>query len=436
MQFVCRTVRRCALVCLSLFSLFLSAPPCQADDADIAAALGAMLRQEWQAYGSAQAAWSGGIGVQVVTPQGSHYASAGLEHGLNDIHFRGASLTKTFTAAAVLLLQQRGLLDIDHRIVAPMPGRSEPYAPDTPDFAIPYKELITIRQLLGHVAGVFDVDNDATPPDIEAPYAGQRYVAWKQAQNPAHTFSFAELAGVAAAHGLAYFAPEVGYHYSNTGYSILGAIIERVSGMSYATFLQEALLAPNGLDDTSFPDQGDESSLPQPAPASSYSLENRMLTAEEAFNPSAHVAEGNLVTTPADLARWIYRLFRAEAGVGRELITQMTDVEQYSSDYGLGCNFNSDIGYGHVGALHGWMTVAGYLPAADTAVVVFANMTNVDDLEGQIQAMYTIARKAREIVASYSPDAPAWSLRSPRIAAEDLLASSIPWKETSVFSAN
>jgi len=64
-------------------------------------------------------------------------------------HFRAASITKTFTAAGILLLQQKGLLNIEDTVVSNIPGRTEPYLPNTPEYAIPHKDVITIRQLLG-----------------------------------------------------------------------------------------------------------------------------------------------------------------------------------------------------------------------------------------------------------------------------------------------
>lgn len=102
---------------------------------------------------------------------------------------------------------------------------------------------------------------------------------------------------------------------------------------------------------------------------------------------------------PTDLAQWVRKLFRGEAGVTADLIQEMTDVEQFGNGYGLGCNHNSKLGFGHVGALPGYMTVANYDPEKDTAVVVFANIINADDLEGQVFMMYEAGRLASELVS-------------------------------------
>jgi CubicO group peptidase (beta-lactamase class C family) len=98
----------------------------------------------------------GGVFLQVNTPTGSNLVSSNIEPGVQaKSHFRIASITKTFTAAAIMLLQQEGKLLITDFIPA--------YLPATPAYAIPNKDQITIKQLLQHRAGVFDVTNQDIP---------------------------------------------------------------------------------------------------------------------------------------------------------------------------------------------------------------------------------------------------------------------------------
>lgn len=152
---------------------------CSGSGADVPTAMRQLLAQRWQ---NRYAGFPGGLSMNVITPSGSYFAST-LDSITADAHFRAASTTKTFTAAAIMLLDQRGLLHIDDLITATMPGRTEPYLPDTPDFAIPYKNQITIRQLLSHRAGVFDVTNQAIPAGSNALYAGSIYHNWREEQD-------------------------------------------------------------------------------------------------------------------------------------------------------------------------------------------------------------------------------------------------------------
>ncbi len=80
-----------------------------------------------------------------------------------DTYFRFASNTKNFTGAAILKMHQDGWLDIKDRVVEIIPGTNLSYVPDTSNWDVPFKEDITIEQLLQHSAGVYDVDNNVVP---------------------------------------------------------------------------------------------------------------------------------------------------------------------------------------------------------------------------------------------------------------------------------
>src|SRR5690606_12280183 len=113
--------------------------------------------------------------------------------------------------------------------------------------------------------GVFDVGNKDIPATANAPYAGMRYGDWiEDTQGELHTFTLDELVGVVAKNQLVGGVPGEAYRYSNTGYSLLAKIIEQVSGKRYAQFVHDELLLPNGLNDTTFPDDGRTQNLPAP----------------------------------------------------------------------------------------------------------------------------------------------------------------------------
>ena len=118
-----------------------------------------------------------GIGLYVLGDDGAFYISSEFpEEYAENIHFRVASNSKTFTAAAILKLHQENKLNIDDFITDLIPGTDRPYVPNTENYNVPYKEQITIRDLLLHRTGVFDVSNNPVPESVNAPYAGEYYI--------------------------------------------------------------------------------------------------------------------------------------------------------------------------------------------------------------------------------------------------------------------
>ncbi len=361
----------------------------RAGDSDpLATALGARWQQRY-------AGKPGGLTLLALTPKGPFFATT-LEGVTAGSHFRGASTTKTFTAAAIMLLDQRGLLNIDDALTATIPGRNEPYLPDTPAFAVPNKSLITIRQLLGHRAGVFDLANQEVPATKPVPYAGMRYVDWRVAQDAHHSFTKDELIGVLATIQMSNDKPGASYHYSDTHYTILGEIVERVSGKPLDQFKASELLTPNGLKDTHFVVDGRESTLPAPS-IEAFALEQGKITAADDYNYSYDPGSGNIFTTPADLSHWIRSLVRGEAGVSPHQVARMCDVAA-DSQYGLGLSRKMagsfDLGFGHNGGAPGFLTSLAYNPANDMGFVLVSSLIDFDDLRGQLGWMDEVAADA------------------------------------------
>ena len=340
----------------------------------------------------------GGLTAAVITPNGEYFASTITGVGRGS-HFRAASTTKTFTAAAIMLLAQRGKVDIDDLITSNIPGTSTPYVPATSAFAIPFKNQITIRQLLEHRAGIFDVGNSDIPASAKAPYAGQRYVTWATAQyGPEHTFTIEELVGVVAQNQLYYTAPGQAFHYSNTGISLAAKIVEQVTGKTFAQFAREELLVPNGLADTAFPDDGRARDLPAPYIPGTLKVDGEYIDTTRA-NVSWGVGEGNVVSTPSDLVRWIRRLVKGEAGVSASNVARMVAcLPTYEEHvwYGLGIECNPpDLGAGHNGAIAGYVTVARHDPTIDVTVVVSMSFFDADNFAKQGEFLYSTAREVR-----------------------------------------
>lgn len=359
--------------------------------------LQASVTSRWNGYKQSHGLPGGGLAVYLETPGGNYFASSGMPAGLDPhTHFRVASNTKTFTSAAIMLLAQQGSLNLDDTIAATIPGQSVPYVPATAGFEIPYKAGITIRQLLSHTAGVFDVTNELVPATSAVPYAGQNYPLYVLALEPDHPFTPAELIGVNAACQLSYFAPGAQYHYSNTGYSLLVTILERVSGLSYDQFILQNLIAPNGLTATSVPMLPADRALPAPY-APGWLYKDGQLTEVTEDNMSLNTGEGNIVSTPADLARWIKRLVKAQAGPDAASVqAMMTPTTQSGQAYGLGLTCAPGFGYGHTGAHQGYLSLMLYDPAADVTLVLYFNIWDEANLEtDQYSLMINVAKDAR-----------------------------------------
>lgn len=346
-----------------------------------------------------------GYGLYIKGPTGDVYASSGFPEkmGMN-IHFKGASTTKTFTAGAILKLQMEGKLNIDDLITANMPGKNEPYIPATDDYAIPYKNKITIRLLLQHRAGVFDVTNTDIPDSINAPYAGQRYFDYIiNHEGKEHTFTFNELISVAAKNNLSYFEPGTAFHYSNTGYNLLAVIIERVSGKRYDRFLQDTFLTPLHLAHTTFPYLGSDNQMPSPYLPGWLRMKNEVIAYDE-DNMSFAVSEGNVITTPADLANWAYALYGTNKIVSKDLHKQMIDVlpsYDVNVNYGLGTStYPKDLGMGHDGIRPSYITIMRYEPISKSSYVLFSNFLNFDEVKKQANEMHDILIEAVKLKAA------------------------------------
>ncbi|MBN1283428.1 MAG: beta-lactamase family protein [Proteobacteria bacterium] len=355
-----------------------------------------ILDAEWQAYSAGKTNFGGGLAMQIISPRGDYFISTGMGEGMSRSHrFRAASVTKTFTAAGIMLLEQRGKLDIEHYITDNIPGTTSSYVPDAAEYDIPNKGRITIRMLLMHRAGVFDltnqdiVENDASRSE---PYVNGNYIEYTLAGDGGHQFTFDELFGVISRDDQVGFdgAPDSQYRYSDTGYSLLALILERVSGKSYVDFIRDEFLTPNCLDDTTLPWEGTDKTLPDPF-VSGYMWMNDELSDVTLSNMSAFVGNGNIITTPLDLATWCQRLFHGEAGLTSETVAAMMDglPSIGTSTYGLGIEHMESVGYGHGGAQEGYLTEMRYKPDSDVCYVLMSNVWDCESCPASLSSLGT-----------------------------------------------
>lgn len=325
------------------------------------------------------------LNLYIQTPTERIFASsvpAGYFPITEETHFRFASNTKMVTSTAILSMYQNGWLNYKAKISDTIPGTNTPYVPNTPEWDFPNKNEITIEQLLQHSAGVYDVDNDTVPG-----CKGQSYTAYIQALYPDHQFTAGEMVLQLIKHKLRYdFSPGAGYHYSNTGYSILGYIIARVyslksgSTKTYEDYLRYFVVGPGTKVPLAlrFPVLASDTKMPVPFLGGNERLPGKTPIIFGDYNMSAQVAEGNGYGTPVSLNTFIRTLMKGENVLKPETVKLMqSDVNPKSQGmYALGCFYTKNLGFGHNGERCGTLSLAMYDPATDVSVVAFINLVD------------------------------------------------------------
>ncbi|MFC4526867.1 beta-lactamase family protein [Dyella halodurans] len=261
-----------------------------------------------------------------------------------DTWFEIGSITKQFTAAAILQLQEAGKLTIDAKLAT--------YLPDAP-----HANEVTLRQLLSHTSGLPEyVDG----PDIE-----------QAATRPA---TFDQLVARIKDKPLD-FAPGSRWSYSNTGYLMLGRVIEVVSQESYRHYVQTHLLDSAGLTQTFT--VADEAHLP--VMAIGYRHAQGRLERAPTIHDTFGWAAGNLVSTLGDLQKWNQALMGGKIVSPADYALMSTSVmttEKGSADYGLGLFVDSVEGQprvGHTGGSFGFTTANEYFPKQGVRIIAFTN---------------------------------------------------------------
>jgi D-alanyl-D-alanine carboxypeptidase len=324
----------------------------------------------WHSYVKKLPNAQGGLGVYIVCPRGTFFLSSGLEEGASaDSRFRAASITKSFTATAIMLLDQQGKLHIEDTLTNLMPGTNQPYLPDESAYQIPFKNKITIQNLLEHRANIFDQVNSPVPVNVNDWYSGQiYYLAILTQKNRYHDFTLDELHLLISKHQLTYGLPGIEHRYSNNGYTLLAKIIERVSGKSYHEFVSKEILVKNKLNRTTLPNLGNDTIMTEPY-LKGYLYQNKASEDFTMFNMSWAIAEGNMVSSFRDLATFYRNLIIGDAGISVAQVKRMKTCSTTNDLYGLGIEYNEGLGYGHTGSQFGYQTIAAYDLRTDFAVI-------------------------------------------------------------------
>ncbi|MGH9096595.1 MAG: serine hydrolase domain-containing protein [Acidimicrobiales bacterium] len=310
-----------------------------------------MARLNAAAQSSFEAAATPGAIVGVRTPQGTWTNTYGFADPAtkapmtSDMNMRIGSVTKTFTGTLILQLAQAGKLSLDDTIDKYYPG-------------IPNGNVISLRMLANMTSGVASYYTDS----FLTTYFG----------NPETVFTPDQLIayGVSAS---PIFAPGGKFNYSNTNTILLGKVIEKVTGQPYADVLQQQILGPLGLTNTTFPTVSPVIADPH---AQGYTLQGstKLTQPVDATNwsPSFGWTAGAMVSNLQDLLVYDRALATGQGLLSSAAQTERLDSFPKPAGYGLGIGC-IDGWIGHTGELPGFNTSLYYDTTSDTSVVVLVN---------------------------------------------------------------
>jgi CubicO group peptidase (beta-lactamase class C family) len=280
------------------------------------------------------------------------YGLANLEKKIpcaTNTHFRLASLTKQFTAMAVLILAEERKLSLEDHLPK--------FFPEFPE----YGEMITIRQLLTHRSGLADYE-DHIPQGTALPLSDRDVL-----------FILQQLKNTN-------FAPGSQFHYSDSAYALLALLVENISGKTFPAFLKERIFEPVRMTKTLAYVAG-LSSVPNRAYGytrgkSGWELSDQNLT-------SAVLGDGGIYSSVADLFKWDQALY-AEELVSRRMLADAFTAHSSQSDFkGSGYGYGWYVGrfrdmehVWHYGSTCGFSTRIERFPGKKLSVILLANRRN------------------------------------------------------------
>mgnify|MGYP001081106280 CR=1 FL=1 len=256
--------------------------------------------------------------------------------------FRLASLTKQFTAASILLLEEKGKLKLTDPV--------KKYIPDAP---LAW-ENITLFHLLTHTSGI--------PNYTSFPEFSLLTTSTKTPEQQVKLFRDRPLD----------FQPGIGYAYNNSGYVLLGHLIEIISDQAYQDFVVDNLFKTLGMDDSGY----DSFSTIIPHRASGYVMTANGIQNADYLDMSIPYSAGSLYSTTKDLLRW--------TGIFNGLFLSSESLQKmitpFKNNYGLGVVIQSIDGHSaihHTGGINGFATMLIYCPKNKIMVAVLSNLNAI-----------------------------------------------------------
>jgi CubicO group peptidase (beta-lactamase class C family) len=309
-----------------------------------------VIFEEWNKTGTAGAAVAVIQAGKLIYDKG--YGSANLEYEIPitaETVFHVASVSKQFTAMAVVLLEQQRKLSLDDDI--------RKYVPELPD----YGQKITIRNLLQHTGGIRDQ------------WQALALAGWRlddvitQQQILRVLFRQKELN----------FKPGTEHLYSNGGYSLAAEIVARVSGKPFAIFCDEQMFQPIGMTRTHFHD--DHRRI---VPNRAYSYSKTPTGFRSAPLNYSNVGATSLFTTALDLTKWLDNFRDPKVG-GRAGIDRLEEQAMLANRERIGYALGVGIGkyrgsrtISHGGADAGYRSLVSYFPEEQLGIVILSNLAS------------------------------------------------------------
>jgi CubicO group peptidase (beta-lactamase class C family) len=282
------------------------------------------------------------------------YGTSNLELNVTaapDTVYELGSMSKQFTAAAILILVQENKIGLDDLI-----GKYIHEAPET-------WKAINVRHLLTHTSGL---QRDGLPANGNALFADYTEGELIQSAAALPTLS----------------APGAKYSYGNLDYDLLAIIIERASGQSYGDFLQEHIFKPLGMTSTRLKDR----SAIVPNRAQAYLWDNNMLKrCDPQVSPTRYVGSGSLLSTVTDLAKWDASLYTdriLNAASRKAMWTAAKLADGTGTTYGFGWEISSVKGHvnlNHNGAMDGFVGNISRFVDDRLTIIVLTNQSGLSN---------------------------------------------------------
>jgi CubicO group peptidase (beta-lactamase class C family) len=292
-------------------------------------------------------------GEKIALSKGYGFASVELQvPNTPNTTFRIASITKQFTAVAVLMLADRKQLSLTDPI--------SKYFVNLPDA---WKN-ITVRQLLDHTSGIASYTDFVDLRSFALTSQSPQTMMALSAEKPMN------------------FAPGARFSYNNTAYIMAGALIERVSGKTYADFIEQDVLAPFGMKHSgyAFHDRV------IPNRAQTYTEDAGKVVNAQYLDMSVPYAAGAMYATTLDLHRWNQQLYGGKI-LSAASLAAMVDGGKHRYGLGIGMrgsgpNSEGGLVYFHTGGMPGVRTILIYEPATQLTVTVLGNLdtSSIEDI--------------------------------------------------------
>ena len=280
-------------------------------------------------------------------------------------NFNICSLTKQFTAVAILQLEQKRLLSLDDKLSKFFPAMNKSIA-----------DIITIQQLLSHTSGIPDHYSFTNTTNMKHAHNSDVYNAIENVDTT-------------------YFTPGTKFRYSNTGYCLLALVIEKISGMSYNNYMMKNIFQPAGMKHTIVWNENE--TITNEVTAYERDSLNRLITS----GPEEHIffsteGDGGIYTSVDDYVKW-FRALQSGKAFSKSIVDKARSIQ-------LMIDPRKRVGYGfgwfiddqdvqrkvyHSGDNGGFRTYTFSIPSLNYLIVIFSNRNdiNVEQIVQEIMNM-------------------------------------------------